>query len=342
MNMSSYRPSRRFGFTLVELLVVIGIIAILISTLLPVLSNARKSAEKTKCLAALHQMGDAFKMYAGENKGYWPVAVHFWSQSGGVIGDRDKRYHDFIAKYIMGKQTVSSGGKTYIDDNMNFNGTCGNGTVGQPSYATHGEFGTTDDPIWIGTLRERNSILWGCPAWSRAGHAGGQFDYASNNGYSMNIFPMAPLDEPPPGATSSTANPISGGIYVKKTARVAGPGAGSWGSEYLGNYFRATQWTRQSERALLFDAVHNGGYFTRTTWNLNQSTSEQGVTWTPSDPGALLPQFTHYEFTMDWNRHAKAKPGKVRNSDLSMNMLFCDGHASTVSAREAYKAIRQH
>src|SRR5687768_8383214 len=63
----------RPAFTLVELLVVIGIIAILISVLLPTLASARRAGYKTKCLASLHQIGDGFKMYAGENKGAWPV-----------------------------------------------------------------------------------------------------------------------------------------------------------------------------------------------------------------------------------------------------------------------------
>ena len=35
-----------------------------------------------------------------------------------------------------------------------------------------------------------------------------------------------------------------------------------------------------------------------------------------------------------------AATGQVRNSDPALNMLFCDGHAATVSTREAYKAIR--
>src|SRR5207244_13280940 len=74
---TSHPPVRRAavcrrGFTLVELLVVIGIIALLVSILMPALRRAREAANGVSCSSNQRQIMMAFLMFANDHKGYLP------------------------------------------------------------------------------------------------------------------------------------------------------------------------------------------------------------------------------------------------------------------------------
>ena len=77
--------SSRQAFTLVELLVVIGIIAILIAILLPALNRARTQAKTTQCASNLRQIGTGLLMYANDNKLFLPGITQPYRTSTGVV-----------------------------------------------------------------------------------------------------------------------------------------------------------------------------------------------------------------------------------------------------------------
>ena len=70
--MTDWTKYSRRAFTLVELLVVIGIIAILIAILLPTLNKARQAAAETKCISNIRQICLGFTMYCDANDGFLP------------------------------------------------------------------------------------------------------------------------------------------------------------------------------------------------------------------------------------------------------------------------------
>src|SRR3954468_12874218 len=75
--LSHGRRAVRRGFTLVELLVVIGIIGVLIGIVVPALSKAREASLRVKCLSNLRQLGPAYTLYANTYKERIPI--EYWS-----------------------------------------------------------------------------------------------------------------------------------------------------------------------------------------------------------------------------------------------------------------------
>lgn len=69
---SRAQPRRLRAFTLTELLVVIGVVALLIALLMPLLSRARASSQAVSCLSNLRQIMMAFQLYAGDNRQQLP------------------------------------------------------------------------------------------------------------------------------------------------------------------------------------------------------------------------------------------------------------------------------
>ena len=103
--------SRNKGFTLVELLVVISIIAMLLGILFPALAGARQSARKVTCKSNLHGCAVAFRMYLDENNNTMPSAVYLPT----IPTDKEKEQNlqpisKIMAKYLSGSEALKCPG----------------------------------------------------------------------------------------------------------------------------------------------------------------------------------------------------------------------------------------
>lgn len=116
---------RRIGFTILELLVVVGIISLLLGLLMSAIAGSRRKANVASCATSLRAIGQAFYAYASDERGYFPPAIATSWHNGHTVS---KRWFDFLGPYL---------GTVFNED--------GN-----------------DPEAWA---RVKVRPLWGCPGW---------------------------------------------------------------------------------------------------------------------------------------------------------------------------------
>jgi prepilin-type N-terminal cleavage/methylation domain-containing protein/prepilin-type processing-associated H-X9-DG protein len=319
--MSSQRPDRRpprrhRGFTLVELLVVIGIIAVLIAILLPALNAARRQALSAKCLANLRSIGQAMNQYANDYKDAWPVVQDLTNASMPTkyAGEnRDGRWQIMLLPYM-----------TSPGDALNFDLQTGAVTSG-----------SSNAPYVSGAgLAAYTSTALFCPASEEFKLNVPANIAAVQTGYGMQKQPLNSLTFPPAGTSDTTylAAPISnpsGSAWAR--VRPSATGNGTW--------FKQTIWRKEgAERIVIADA--RSFDLDVAPWPAAgikaQSQGFQGNQTTDQNQADRFRHGTVSSQTTDGG-------GVVRLSGkVAYNALFCDGHASTLTTiEELWDGVRR-
>ena len=320
--MNRYQRSR--GFTLVELLVVIGIIALLISILLPALNAARRQAAMTKCAAQMKQLHVACLLYAQDNNGYFPptkmtIAAGTYNLYDATfpISGNNPFWFDFLSKYVTKKKIAVT-----------------STTAAEAADA-------------------RASVIWSCPSFEGYNSTAIGGINRGQTGVGMNCMPTFSATNPDPtlmtfGTYDEVANPT---IFPKPK---------EWtlvtltnGQTTAGSCARQTTWGRQSANRMLFSdsrfwlvesrpAPADGSF-------PEQSQINNFYTFTTdSTPQTLVDVYRHGKYppvgTAGTATTITGATGTFARSGgkVAYNIVYADGHVQGCNdQRPAYESIRQ-
>ena len=218
------------GFTLVELLVVIGIIAILMGILIPTIAGARESGSSVKCLSNLKQIGAAMQMYANNYKG---AVVPAWIDDAGVGSSGMETYATLMIalKYLPAPQQMDFNKKDSQGDSVF---RCPSGTDMKHENPTDEPASQTDDKnswFWRRKSTLLNSGVMADTWYGSNGVDAGNGANEANYNKTQSIWPMRRIIQRPNGK------------LVGETAKFA-------------------QLKRGAELVLLYDGVRQHDYMT--------------------------------------------------------------------------------
>jgi prepilin-type processing-associated H-X9-DG protein/prepilin-type N-terminal cleavage/methylation domain-containing protein len=217
-------PIRGRAFTLVELLVVIGIIALLISILLPALSKSREKANQLKCCAQERMILQGMMLHANDHHGYMPLAgqINIAGPGGGLtlgttpadVQDPRRIKYEYYGTTTLHIISTPAGIGKYLGSGMDFTSkdtlekSMNSGLIRQimvcPSDKDGGRYGTTVNgggSHWSSYAFNEAALGW----WTAAnpGYRGHSVRFPHTSSL------MLLADAAPRGATFSTEDPSS-------------------------------------------------------------------------------------------------------------------------------------
>ncbi|MBN2713351.1 MAG: prepilin-type N-terminal cleavage/methylation domain-containing protein [Planctomycetes bacterium] len=233
------RAFYRKAFTLVELLVVIGIITVLAALLLPALRNAMDSARKVDCMSRMKQIHMGFSYYLDDNNGYFPPSYYKFSTITFAGYTRTDSWVPWYSKVFVGN---------YI----------GNSTICSSSF-----------PTW---QQKVTSKLLACPTykkpkWDGIGYSGfGDFGFGYNQWAYKNYSTgkVTPIRSVPIPTMTFLMIDTALGYEVKHT--YANPSADKWSRYWWPDY-------RHLEKANILFMAGN----VRSTYSLSHEISDHDI-----------------------------------------------------------------
>ncbi len=327
------RKNNRRAFTLVELLVVIGIIAVLVSILLPALNRARAQADSVKCLANLRSLGQAMILYVGENKG--------WIPGSGLTSGR----HLWVPNAAGTSAVLVTGyginNAPLVNEALDWAGPLARMMQLKNSALL------ADDPKARFLWYVNNVDAFKCPSYygtiATANTTGGFTDLGPQPAFSYNTanaFMLAPNASYPSGA---------GNGFVGNVSTPGGAPAGPYWTTPQGYVPRITKVGASSEKVFMADGARRSRNFSASAFQITYglavslqtlNTNESMYTdWGPffantrSYGRTSLPVNTASPTALDTRvlsmRHGK-NAARSSGGLVRFNLVFFDGHAENV------------